>query len=214
MVVMRMQNVSKELRELGDADAPQSMKADVQGTRKTGHFEGRRRLRAVSSTAARANSGELAIVGSGPREREAALASAQQLFWDLRTWHKVLPDAAMFTVIMKMHARKKEAAKAFALLQDMLQSQVLPTDLTYTELLAACAAAKSHCREAFRVFDQLRASAAPMKLRSLESLEMGESLMIRESRHLGDTEQVRPLVQRRDQRQEFLIVDVSVAWGS
>ncbi|CDJ62956.1 hypothetical protein ENH_00029880 [Eimeria necatrix] len=30
MVMMRMQNVSKELRELWDADAPQSMNADVQ----------------------------------------------------------------------------------------------------------------------------------------------------------------------------------------
>ncbi|CDJ42959.1 hypothetical protein ETH_00031275 [Eimeria tenella] len=39
MVVMRMQNVSEELGELWDADAPQSMNADVQGTRKTGHFE-------------------------------------------------------------------------------------------------------------------------------------------------------------------------------
>ncbi|CDJ62885.1 hypothetical protein ENH_00030280 [Eimeria necatrix] len=43
MVVMRMQNVSKELTELRDADAPQSMNADVQarlyvakGVRKTG----------------------------------------------------------------------------------------------------------------------------------------------------------------------------------
>ncbi|CDJ62970.1 hypothetical protein, conserved [Eimeria necatrix] len=35
MAVMRMQNVSKELRELGDVDAPQSMNADVQGKTQT-----------------------------------------------------------------------------------------------------------------------------------------------------------------------------------
>ena len=90
------------------------------------------------------------------------IGRAWQWFWNMRTWRQIEPDAVLFTVMIKACAKRGEAERALNLLEDLRTCGQYPTDVTYTELIHACARSPQHFEKAFYFFASMQAEDLPV----------------------------------------------------
>jgi len=80
------------------------------------------------------------------------------------------PDEVLFTVMIKSCRKNEESEKALGLLDDMRACGLYPTDITYTELIGACASRPDFARRAFEFKNQKEAEDMPLGLQDYEYL--------------------------------------------
>ncbi|PHJ21869.1 pentatricopeptide repeat domain-containing protein [Cystoisospora suis] len=96
--------------------------------------------------------------------KEKKIKKAWRLFWNLRTWKKIEPDEVLFTIMIKACALKGESERALNLLDDLRQSGLYPTDITYMEVIHACCDRKDFASKCFEFYHQMKAEDMPITL--------------------------------------------------